>query len=292
MKILTIALLLSLLPLAQVKTTATVDVPMLFNGTTPAVEVMVNGQGPFRFSIDTGAQGSARIDTTLVEKLKLPVVDQIQAGDGSGNTRSLDVVMLASIKLGDIEFKDVRAASRDYNVNQRGPKIDGILGFNLFSEHLLTLDFPAKRVRVHAGQLGPVDGKEIIAFESPRGIPVVEMTVGSAKLSANLDSGNRIGGFVLPTAVVDKLELAAPAVTIGKARTVSSEVEIKRARLKENIRLGGFEFPTPEVTFPALSNVGNIGSAVMSEFRFTFDQKNKRLQLQRQAPDLTRGKGE
>ncbi len=34
-----------------------VDVPMLFRGPMPAVEVMVNGQGPFLFAIDTGAQG-------------------------------------------------------------------------------------------------------------------------------------------------------------------------------------------------------------------------------------------
>ncbi len=36
------------------------DVPMLFRGTMPVVEVTVNGQGKFLFAIDTGAQGMAR----------------------------------------------------------------------------------------------------------------------------------------------------------------------------------------------------------------------------------------
>src|SRR5215217_9547950 len=50
---------------------AVVDVPMLFRGPMPAVEVTVNGQGPFLFAIDTGGGGQARVDSSLVEKLKL-----------------------------------------------------------------------------------------------------------------------------------------------------------------------------------------------------------------------------
>jgi hypothetical protein len=37
----------------------------------PTVEVMVNGQGPFVFGFDTGAQAGPRIDASLVDKLKL-----------------------------------------------------------------------------------------------------------------------------------------------------------------------------------------------------------------------------
>ena len=66
---------------------------------------------------------------------------------------------------GEVQFKGVRAASRNYNVSTNLPKIDGILGFNLFSEYLLTLDFPAKRVRLERGELPKADGADEFSLE-------------------------------------------------------------------------------------------------------------------------------
>jgi predicted aspartyl protease len=260
-----------------------VEVPMLFRGTMPAVEVMVNGQGPFLFAIDTGAQGTARVDSSLAEKLKLSPTGQIQASDGSGqNVRSLDVFMLDSVVLGGIQFKGVRAASRSYNTFPGMPKIDGMLGFNLFTDYLLTLDFPAKRVRLERGELPVANGAEILSFENPQGVPVIELSVGDQKIKAYIDSGNSVGGFILPTALVEKLTLTSSPVIVGRARTVSSDVEIKEVRLKNSIRLGRFEFAAPKIVFPALSADANIGASVLREFTLTFDQKNKRMSLKRQ----------
>ena len=261
---------------------AIVDAAMLFRGPMPAVEVMVNGQGPFLFAIDTGAQGAARVDSSLVEKLKLKSIDKIQAGDGSGrNARTLDVVQLDSISFGGVQFTNVRAITRDYNTSPTLPKIDGILGFNLFAEYLLTLDYPGQRVRLERGELPQANGAEIINFASYRGIPVVELRVGDHKINAHLDSGNTVGGFILPTALAEKLTFTSTPLSLGKARTVSNEVEIKEVRLKENIYLGGSEFKEPVIVYPAISDDANIGSKVLREFSLTFDQKNKRVRLQR-----------
>ncbi len=62
---------------------------------------------------------------------------------------------------------------------------------------------------------------------------------------------------------------------------MSSEVEIKQGQLKGSIRLGRFEFPEPSVTYPALSQDGNIGSQALKDFTLTFDQKNHRVKLAR-----------
>ncbi len=259
-----------------------VEVPMLFRGPMPAVEVMVNGQGPFLFAIDTGGSGQARVDTSLVERLKLKTVGQVQAGDGSGsNVRSLDLVELETVAFGGAEFKKVRAASRNYNTSPNLPKVDGILGFGLFEDYLLTLDFPAKRVRLERGELPRADGADVLSFESPRGIPVVELGVGGNRIKADVDTGNTIGGFVLPTALVERLTPASAPVVVGRARTVTSDVEIREVRLKDSIRLGRFEFAEPTVVYPALGDGGNIGSRLLREFSLTFDQKNKSVRLKR-----------
>lgn len=261
------------------------DVPMLMRGPMPAVEVLVNGKGPFLFAIDTGAAGRARFDASLAETLKLQKVGEARASDPSGrNVRTLDVLRADAIEFGGLRFERVDAPSRDYNLSPRLPKIDGILGLGLFAGYLLTLDYPARRVRVSRGELPAADGREIIGYENPRGVPVVELWVGGRKVSAHLDTGNTVGGFVLPEWLAKELTFASEPVVVGRARTVSSDMEIREARIKESLRIGRHEFPGAAVTFPAVADLANVGSRALAEFALTFDLKNKRLRLERSTP--------
>jgi hypothetical protein len=109
------------------------------------IELMVNGQGPFLFGIDTGAQAGPHIDSSLVEKLKLK-----SSGQGR-NPQTVDTVKLDSVAIGNLRFTDVTAISRNYKNSPRPMKVDGILGLSLFSEYLVTLDFPAKLLRIERG---------------------------------------------------------------------------------------------------------------------------------------------
>jgi Aspartyl protease len=270
---------------APVQNMAAVEVPMLFRGPMPAVEVMVNGQGPFLFAIDTGASGMARADASLVARLALPEVGEARGSDGSGRGgTSMKLVRLNSLTIAGLEFRHVTAASRDYNNSARMPHIDEILGFNLFADHLLTLDYGARRVRIEKGRLPDADGKEILTFESARGVPTIELQVGDIKIKAHIDTGNAVGEFLLPADLAEKLIFSSQPVTVGKARTVSSEVEIKEAPLKGMIRLGRFEFSDPVITYPALSQFANIGSRAFRDFALTFDQKNLRVKLIKRDP--------
>jgi len=266
--------------IAQPKTI--VELPMKMRGSMPAVEVMVNGKGPYLFAIDTGGQGQARLDETLVKSLGLEPVDEVRASDGSGaNARVLPVYEAASINIGGLEFKNVRAASRNYNPRPDLPKIDGILGFNLFTEYLITLDYPGKKVRISKGALS--NWPDVISFEAPNGVPVVELGVGTEKIKAHIDSGNMAGAFMLPAALVEKLEKASEPVIVGRARTVTSEIEIKQVKLKDAICFGPYKHESPTVSFPALGTA-NIGSAALAEYSLTFDQANQLIKLERAKP--------
>jgi hypothetical protein len=240
---------------------------------------MVNGKGPFLFAIDTAGQGQARFDETLVKTLALEPIGEARASDGSGaNVRTLPVYEAASIKVGDLEFKNVQAASRNYNPRPDLQKIDGILGFNLFREYLLTLDYPGKKVRIAKGALSKAEN--VIPFDAPQGIPVVELLVGQEKVRAHIDSGNMVAPFILPAALVEKLEKLSEPVVVGRARTVSNDVEIKQVKLKDPISLGPHKYETPLVNFPAFGPA-NVGSHALSEYVVTFDQANKLVKLER-----------
>ena len=258
------------------------EIPMQFDGGMPAIEVMVNGRGPFLFGVDTGAQGGPRIDSSLVEKLALKSTGEIQATDPSGrNPQTSATVKLDSIAIGNLRFADVTAVSRNYKNSPRPLKVDGILGLNLFADYLVTLDFPAKKLRLDKGELPKSDGSEILDYKNEAGITQVDLSVGERKIKAHLDTGNAMGAFVLPMSFVEKLSLASEPTVVGRARSASGEMEIKQARLTDMIRLGRHEFPEATVVYPALGDIGNVGVKTLSQFVITFDQRHERVRLLR-----------
>jgi CubicO group peptidase (beta-lactamase class C family) len=255
-----------------------VTVEMLKADHLPAVRVMVNGQGPFLFGIDTGARGAARVDSAVAAKLGLEVVGQVRAGDPSGrNSRMMNLVRVGALEIGGARFEGVQAAVRDYNERRIGSTpIDGILGFGLFQELLLTLDYPGAKVKIERGALPPVDGTEVIPIRVDRGIPSIDLVVDTLKVDADVDAGS-MGGFSLPEDLIGRLPLAGPPQVVGHARTVSNEFDIKAARLQGSLRIGRREFTNPMLEFQPVFAMGNVGSRVLRDFAVTFDSQNRRM---------------
>lgn len=246
---------------------------MSFYGTRPAIEVMVNGKGPFLFLIDTGAQGMARADTSLVQKLNISVAGQTATSDGSAKQVKISKVRFETLSIGSLQFRNVEALSRSYNAASYLPHLDGILGFDLFSDYLLTLDYPNKRVRIEREELPKPDGAQILKFEIRDGNPYIDVNIGNMMVKAMVDSGN-IRGIDLPASLVSKLPLASYPKLIGKGASVSGEVELREARLQDTFSLGRNLFPEPTITFTDVYDEINIGSTILREFAITFDQKN------------------
>src|SRR5947208_11782872 len=79
------------------------EVPMQTGEGMPTVEVMINGQGPFVFGFDTGAQAGPRIDASLVEKFNLKPTGEVQATDPSRrNVQTSQTYKLDSLSVGNL----------------------------------------------------------------------------------------------------------------------------------------------------------------------------------------------
>lgn len=255
--------------------------PMHMRGLMPVVKVKLNGQGPFAFMIDTGAGMQADIDPSVVERLRLPLSGRAVNGDPSGqNDREVATATIESLTIGKAEFRNVTAVVRPQRITKDYPDVDGILGFALFTDYLLTMDYPAMQVRLARGALFAANGADILSFEIENRIPIVELAIGRIHVPAHLDSGNFVAGFILPEDIVEQLQLASNVVAVGGARSVSNRIQLKQVQLRDTIRLGGFDYPQPTIAFPALSDT-NIGFNVLREFVLTFDQKNRRMKLAR-----------
>ncbi|HEX3143442.1 MAG TPA: retropepsin-like aspartic protease [Pyrinomonadaceae bacterium] len=271
---------------ARAQDTTAAVTPLQMRGLMPVVEVTLNGQGPFFFMIDTGAGMQADIDVSVAQRLNLRANGRVLSGDPSGvNDREVATATIDSIKIGSIrsvEFRDVTAVVRAHRITRDYPDVDGILGFALFTDYLLTLDYPAMQVRLSRGVLSPANRGDILNFEIENRIPVIELAIGKMRVRAHVDSGNFVAGFILPEEIVEQLQLLSSPVTVGSARSVSNRIDLKQVQLRDTIRVGSFDFPQPLVQFPALSDT-NLGFKVLREFTVTFDQKNRRMKLARTA---------
>jgi predicted aspartyl protease len=245
--------------------------PMELQRGRPIVQVKMNGQGPFNFIIDTGTGADAVVSAELIQKLALPVIGEDEVGDPTGaNQHKVPVVAISSLEFAGVQFKDVRASQ--LVEMHSGLNIDGIIGFLLFRDYLLSLDFPGGRVNLMRGSLPAADGNEIVRIRMPDGVPLIELNVGGKMVDAHIDTGGV--GLSLPAKFVEGLTLASEPIVIGHGRTISNEFEVKGAQLASEIRLGGYTFPTPFVEINPLFPIGNFGMIPLRSFVVTFDQKN------------------
>lgn len=244
--------------------------------------VRINGVGPLRFLLDTGAMGGGRVDVSLVERLGLKPVGEVLTGDGSGAPGpSLPRYELASLEIGALRFEGVSVLSRDYNAHASAIRghIDGVLGFHLFREFLLTLDYPAARVTIEPGELPAPNDRDVLAMDDET-VPTIRVTLGGNAYPAHIDSGS-MGPVSVGSDVADALTLQAAPAVAAEARTVAGSFPIRLAQLDGDLTVGALTVHQPELAIGPPGRGVNLGSRVLAEFAITFDQAHDRVRFTR-----------
>jgi predicted aspartyl protease len=246
--------------------------PMVERYGKPYVMVTINGKGPFRFVIDTGTGGDALVTPELATELGLPTVGHATLSDPSGQgSKRAPIVQIDSLEVAGVQFPNIRAISHPFFAEAGA--CEGLLGFTLFRNFLLTLDFPNRLVTLTAGSLAPDGGKSVLPFRMPDGIPVASLKVdGMEPVEAQLDSGG--GGLVLPEKLAAHLKYDIDPVVFASGRSVSTRFEMKAAKLASDVKLGRYTFTHPVVEIHPAFPLVNFGSPPMQIFAITFDQKN------------------
>jgi len=237
----------------------------------PYVMVMVNGKGPFRFIIDTGTSAEALVTGELADQLGLPVTGQVHLSDPSGQGRQrVPVVAIQSLQVAGIEFTGVRAVR--HALGGTDGSCQGLLGFTLFRNYLLTLDYPKRRITLASGTLTPDGEQSVLSFRMPDGIPIVPMHIGDLRIDAQIDSGGT--GLSLPEGIVSRLKFASDPAFLGNAQSLSTSFQVKAAKLASDVHLGDYTFTRPFVEINSAFPLANFGSSAMQNFALTFDQKD------------------
>lgn len=242
----------------------------------PYVSVMVNGRGPYRFLIDTGTGGQALVSPAMARELSLPVVGHARLTDptGQGEQRS-EILLIESLKIAGMEFKGVKAViHRLYGEEEN---CQGVLGFTLFKDYLLTLDFPGRRMSLEPGSLNPDAGGTVLAFRMPDGFPIAPMRIGGERFEAQIDSGGT--GLSLPEQVAGKVKFQSTPVAFGSGESLATRFQIKAARLRPDVRLGRYTFRRAFVEINPAFPLVNVGSTPLKNFVVTFDQRKLLMRL-------------
>jgi len=245
--------------------------PLELRHDKPFVQVMINGKGPFRFMLDTGTGAEAVIAPELAAQLELPVAGQVRLSDPSGQGgQTVPIFLIQSLRVAGVEFKGVAALR--HAMSDADGYCQGLLGFLLFREYLLTVDYPRKRMTLHTGDLHADGEQTVLPFRMPYGVPIVPMRIGSNRVEAQIDSGG--SGFSVPESLVSRLKFSTVPVVFGSGQSVSTNFQIRGGKLGMDMLLGVYTFRHPFVEINSAFPLSNFGSCPLQPFALTFDQKN------------------
>lgn len=236
------------------------------------VQARVNGQGPFRFAVDTGASGMARADAKLVSALMLPVHGSTANSDGM-NTAATDTVRIDALQLGGLTRDGIEAITRDYRSHSTPQgAFDGILAREFFADGLLVVDYPARILTFTRKESISRDDRSALPYQRAFRVPV---SIGALQTEGNIDTGANVA-FVVPKALYDRLH-GGPLQAAGRGDMANGKVDSWRATVPGPIRIGHAAFSNAEVRvvndYPELL----VGAYALQQSTLLIDQRSMRI---------------
>ena len=253
---------------------APVEIPLEFEKRRAWVEVTIEGQGPYRFLIDTGSAALV-IDREVAAELELgglPMPLFVRGADRA-QWRWVRQAGVDELEIGDARFHDVGCTILDLPEGE-----DGILSFGLFADCLPTIDFPERRL-VLRPRTGPVEiGPDAVPYELDRGIPVVEVPVGDEVVRATLDTGYN-GWLQLPDALEPWFEFRVPPNFRVEYESIHGSGEFRGGQLDGILWFGDTRVLDPIVTLGGDGAL--LGTGVLQYFVVHFDPHARTIWLER-----------
>lgn len=148
--------------------------------------VMINGQGPFNFVLDTGANTSC-VSNTLAQDLMLSPGPPTRVHTVVG-VRERPSVVIDDLQIGKRSRKKVQAPA----LPLRGPDVQGVLGVDWLKGQRLVLDFKKNEIEITRSKPDEsVPGRVVVVPARRRmgQLTIVDAELSGRPISAIIDSG-------------------------------------------------------------------------------------------------------
>ena len=243
------------------------------------VAIRLNGSPPLSFVLDTGSSRTI-VDRTLAKSLGLKTSgsSSIQ-GAGAGHI-PIEFIHDVSVTLPGIESAGYALSTADLQPLEPslGVRVDGILGYELFSRFVVTVDYEAKTMTLgppgafHASNIAqaiPIELRDKWAFVKAELVLPGPVTVQDSFL---IDSGS---SDAVDHPIVMKLD-SRVSTTSGVG--LGTQVQGATARAT-SFRLGRYSINAPTVSCCGASDAASrlIGNEVLRRFTVTFDYPSSQI---------------
>lgn len=270
-------------------------IPFEMVGNYVVVKVRINDSSPLRFILDSGVRNTIITELFPEDELNLKYVDQKQLqGLGQGQklntsvSKSNDIILTKKVSLTD---KTILHLQEDiFNLtSQTGTKINGLLGFDFFSDYITEIDYSKRKIKFYQ----PKD------FVAPPDFGIMPMTIENQKMYIHLsiletvserrsikmfiDTGAELSAW-FQTLTNKAIEIPEKSIQGRIGQGFSGEITGYFARVPQ-ICIANFCVKDPVVAFPdpvAISEIiknsdrdGTIGSQLLSRFDLIIDAFSK-----------------
>jgi hypothetical protein len=297
------ASLAQVLGFALAKGQKSVKIPIEVFNNLAVVPVVLNGQLPLKFILDTGVRTAILTEKTFSDILNLSYSKKYTIA-GPGGQKIVDAFITNNVSL-DLpgvhgEGHAMLVLEEDYLElrNYLGTDVHGILGYELFSRFIVEIDYEQKQLTLTTTekfkkkrrfQTIPIS----IEDTKPYVIAEVEMN-DSSRVKAKLlvDSGAS-HGLVLEPSSSPILKVPPRHINSIIGRGIGGVITGQIGRIK-SIDLGGYKVPGVISNFPdpnsymdtlkvsrAVFRNGSIGGELLSRFTVIFDFPREKIYLKK-----------
>jgi hypothetical protein len=259
---------------AEVPLEVAEDVPFI------AVRLPLRASQQFWFVVDTGASYTL-LDAELVKSLGLrPSGKGTIGGAGSGRVE-VNLVPNINLEIGELRSSGHKAVVLDLKDvgRQLGRPVHGIIGYDLLSKAVVTLDYPKRRAKFQGQKsFAPAPGSRMLPLRLARRwiyAPLRIKIPGSEEFEDH---------FFVDTGSADEVNHPAIRKSTGPLRTTQTGVGIGQATqgvvgTLEYAGIAGFRINQVSSSCcggnPATH--AQIGSGFLKHFAVTFDYANRRM---------------
>lgn len=254
------------------------------------VQVRVNGSGPYKFVVDSGADTSV-VGERIAANLKLPAGRRVILNSIT-DSQLVDRVLVDELQLGPTRVTGLEVPV----LRERDLGAEGMLGLDSLVEQRLMLDFEKRLITVDDGRtpLPRYDDMIVVTARMRKGqLILAQVAADRQKLEAVVDTGSEI--TIGNTALRDKLLRRDPTrfTEIEVTGVTGTTMKLQIARINR-LKIGGIVLTDVPIAFadvppfrvfrldqkPSLL----LGTDVMENFRkvsLDFHQRKARFQLKK-----------
>ena len=197
-----------------------------------SVDVTVNGSGPYKFIVDSGADTSA-VGLRIAQALELPLGTPAVL-DGMSERDVVDRVKVSQLTVGPSTIHDLELPA----LKERDLGADGMIGIDALVRQRLMMDFDKRVIKVEDARvpekISPDEivivarsqhGQLILTHVTAAGLPLdavidtgSEITIGNVALRDKLLRGNRDKFVTIPVTDVTGAKINVQLATIGELK--------------------------------------------------------------------------